>query len=221
MKKFCIVFIMLITTIVVGNAQFFIEGGFRVSYSDSKNTGSDIIYDLSSFSFSASPKIGYWLNDRMAVGANIFYSETIINNNTSNLNDPAQVIKSKKILPQYGFSIFGRYELYRIRRFAVLTEGDMSISIGNTKEKLESITRKTESTSSISLGVVPLISYDLTDKFSLITTCNFMRLHFHSDTSKNEVTGSKVTSDFFDFDTHSNIFNSLSDISISFSYKFR
>jgi hypothetical protein len=96
----------------------------------------------------------------------------------------------------------------------------MGIYGSTSKEKLESLTKKIGSSTSFGIDLFPLISYDLTEKISIISVCDFMSLGFASTTYKGYDPDTNQTSNHFGFSTGSTLYNSLSNIKIGFSYKF-
>jgi hypothetical protein len=221
MKKAVITFIILVATVTAGNAQFFVEGGLGVSFSEGEYTQEGSMTNRTSGStFNISPKVGYWVNDRMAVGASVFYYGSTQKTAISGPDNPDPERKTELRQPRLGFSVFGRYQLLQISKFSVLAECSMGMHGNKTKQKSESITKETSSDTYLNMNMFPLISYDLTDRISLITTCDFMSLRFTSYTFKNKEIDRKTTSHGFSFGTNSSIFNSLSDIRIGFMYKF-
>ena len=74
MRKTIISCVILITAVVTGRAQFFIEGELSVRYYEYKDTYSGVSKKSNShLTIYISPKVGYWLNDRMSVGVNATY----------------------------------------------------------------------------------------------------------------------------------------------------
>ena len=221
MKKVFIVCIALFTAVVAGHAQFFIEGNVGVSSSEDKITVGKITHNRSSdLFFSVSPKAGYWLNERIAVGIGLSYIGQAADNQIISQNNPEQETGVKGTHSLFGFSVFGRYQLYRMQKFSVLVECAVDMSGGGNKNTSESVTKKTQSETLFGINVFPLLSYDLTDRFSLITTCDFLSLGFNSHTVKSEESDLKMTANNWGLNAQSSVFDNLSDISIGFIYKF-
>ena len=142
----------------------------------------------------------------MAVGASVSYS---IFTEKYNKDQNGQEIENLEMLiPQYGFSVFGRYQLFRMEKFAMLAECAMNIGSGSRKET-SGLTTEKQSVSSLGINVFPVITYDLTERINLITTCDFLRLGFNSYTFKDK--DRKITSNEFGFSTQSTVFSYLSD----------
>jgi len=203
MKKTVIMFIMLATITIASNAQFFVEGSFDLHHLNG-NT-SDGVKSTSSFSFSISPQVGYRLNNNIAVGTNVSIGYSSINNLNS----------EKSTNQNWNFSVFGRYRLLGTEKLSLHIETPVGIGGKITKEN----TKKTLSQSVIFINAFPLVSYNLTEKLSIITKCDFLSLGFTYTNTKNDV-GDNITKNNFGFNAQSTIFSSLSNIKIGFIYNF-
>lgn len=216
MKKVFIVFIMLTAAGVTGNAQFFVEGDINVSYQDAGTPGNNS--KMSQFRFEISPKAGYWLTEHIAVGSNVSYS--ISNTKFEIDNPPLEPGVSEDIRTEYGLSVFGRYKIKAPKRFSFLLESSLGIRSRIEKEKNDALTKKVGSVFFVDAVIFPAISYDLTDRFSIVAVCDFLSFGLHFSTAKNEDTGQKVHNNVIGFNTGSTIFNSLSNIKLGFIYNF-
>jgi len=216
MKIIINVFIMLVATIATVNAQFFVEGGFGVGYRGGNESDGGVSKDsYSTLTITVAPKVGYWLSDGISVGASPFFI-------WDNQKIPATQTKEKSELKtqRWGFSVFGRYRLLGTEKFSVLVESSMDIGGGTVKEKIGSDTSLSRSMSSIRFNVFPALSYDLTDKFSIIARCETFNLGFTSETIKDKITDRKVTTNYFNFRGSSSIYGRIDGISIGFIYNF-
>jgi hypothetical protein len=207
MKKKILFLVILCMTVVTSSAQFFIEGNLGGSYAEVKGKNEGILSSQgSSYSISIAPKVGYWLNDRMAIGLAASYGRS------TSKSENVQQGNS-----QYGFSTFGRYQLYRKEKFSLQAEG----SLGYNKYRAQSNPSSGSSASSnvVGINVYPLIVYDLTDRFGMIATSDLMSLGFNYQALK--YTSSESTSKSSDYrfglSTDAMIFNSLR---VGFIYKF-
>ena len=221
MKKKLIVLTILLITTSVSHAQLFIEGNLRVGYNTNKGTVGENDESNSSLTFGVAPKVGYWLNDRMAIGVSISYNR---NNQTHRyMSDPDQEKQWQKAFSsQFGFSVFSRYQLFSINKLNVLAESSLGITKGITKAKQTSIAVfSSGSYNSMEINVYPVVSYDLTDRVSILTSCDFARFGFSTGASKNKTTGIKSSGSNFGFGAGSNILNSLADVRVGFIYKFK
>ena len=215
MKKIIILCILLITTAVTtANAQFFIEGNVEFKGMNGKVTGFN---SVNTNTFSISPDIGYWLNDKVAIGINpIFFISSNKNMNPNNVYDSDLDLKAQGWM----FLVFGRYKLWGTEKLSLLIETPVGYGKSTQKETKYAMTTADISKSQFSVFVHPLVSYKLSEKFSIVTRCNFLSFGFNSFNSKDKVNDRKSTNNQFSFDAQSTLFNSVGGISIGFTYNF-
>ena len=211
-KRVIITFIMLVATISAGNAQFFVEGNVGVHYSVS-NTNTDIAtanVELSKSSINFSPQAGYWLNDNIAVGTRVTFSQDNSKNTTGSI-----VSEDKR--SNWRISAFSRYKLWGTEKICLLLDGSIYY-----EKNSHSTSRFSSSGSQIGILVFPAVSYNLNEKFSIITGCNFLSMELYSVNGKSDNTdgsNSKTKIHLFDFGANSTLF-SLTNIKLGFIYNF-
>ncbi|MDR2148995.1 MAG: outer membrane beta-barrel protein [Tannerella sp.] len=217
-KQSLLILVISMMTVASGYAQFFVEGsmsvnqiGYERKYAVEEET------DLGkTVSFGLSPKVGYWFNDRVAAGISASYE---ISDETSKVLDQEDQAK-KRNMPSIGISVFSRYKFFQIKKIAVLAEGSVGSNWRRDKMKEGSDIRIDQSSTSLYINVRPLLTYDLTDKYSLETICDFAGLIFNATSTKDELTGNKYKTNNFRFNTGSTLISSLGNISIGLIYKF-
>jgi hypothetical protein len=214
MKKTFIVLTILLTAATAANAQFFIEGELGMSYYENDGKEENITtINSSSLDFTVSPKVGYWLNERISVGVSASY---IRSSSKTNADIPNQGITvSEYWSSSLGFSVFGRYQLYRKEKLSLLAECEAGHRTINSKNKTNEMNAKSTVKN---IYVFPVILYDLTERISIKASCNFMRLGFSSSNTKQEI-NKQYASKSFGFHVGSET-NSLPGIGVSFMYKF-
>ena len=204
MKKIIILCILITTTIITANAQFFIEGGVNL-----RSLNTEV---LSSTNFGISPIVGYWLNENIAVGIN---PSVGANKEVSDVIYPEDYSLKNRI---WMFSVFGRYKLWGTEKLSLLVETPVRYGISTLKRKENANTVVDGSHSLFSVYAQPLVSYKLSERFSMVATCNFLNIGFSSSTNKEN---SKSTINQFNFNAQSSLFDSLGNISIGFIYNFK
>ena len=220
MKKICSVFVILIATIVAGKAQFFVEGsiGMYLDKSDYERYG--ITDNLtSSFSFSISPLLGYRLNDNIAAGIKTRFYRNTNNRFIADEDNPEVTIEVEHRTRDWELSAFIRNKLWRMEKLFILVES--GIYIGNHFYEVKKGTKIIPNTDRFIVGIyaLPLISYNLTDKFSIIAKCSFLSLDFHTFSDKiSEIEVHKNKTFQFNFETV--FLRSLSDVQIGLIYNF-
>lgn len=218
-KRKLLIFIISIMTVASGYAQFFVEGGLGIGYYEDKSPKVDKleVEPTTRLSVGFSPKVGYLFSDRMAAGASVLYSNYHVNEKSPDQNYQ----KRKTYNSEMGISVFSRYQLFRMNKFAVVAEGSMGGSKEQRKLNDDSNILYNYSLMTFSINVSPLLMYDLTDKYSLVTSCDFASLNLSTSTSKDEQTGDKSKTNNFGFGTGSTLISSLGNIRIGFIYKFK
>jgi hypothetical protein len=219
MKKVIISFVVLVTAICSSNAQVFIGGelGLKFSGGNTKN-GSTTIDSPTTFGIRFSPKVGFYLNDKFAIGGEVLLG-------TSIYNDKAVTNETTDTEVEWGIAPFVRYSVLEFGKFSVLFEGTAGLYGTSSKSKTGNTTVDLPSTLSVGLIVAPLLSYELTEKISLEMELDFLSLGIVSTTQTTKVSGSsdiKRNNTYFGVGADSNnVLNSdLGAVTIGFIYKF-
>jgi hypothetical protein len=220
MKKLFITIALALATAVACNAQYFVGGSLGLSTHSSKTEidGYGTVKSPSTFGFSITPKVGYYLNPKVAVGlsASFGYSDSTIYTTT-----PKTEVKT------YSWSVspFARYSFLQFGKFSVLAEATVGINGSSLKTK-ETSTVDGISTFGYGVNVAPILSYDISKKFSLETKLNFLALGFNYTKTKTpaeiSATGTEqnVKESDFGFGVNSNNLVTVGDITIGAIYKF-
>jgi hypothetical protein len=196
--------------------KFFIEWDAKVSYNDSEI--SNYNNQISQFAFGISPKAGYWLTDNFAVGTSVSYS--ILKTKFDIKNPLLTTNVSESIRSEYGFLVFGRYKIQLPKSFSLFLESSLGVRSLIEKEKMDALTKKIGSTFFTDIIIFPAISYNITDRFSIVTTCEFLNLGIHLSNTKIEDTGQKTHNNVIGLNTQSAVFSSLGSIKLGFIYNF-
>ncbi|MDR2037972.1 MAG: porin family protein [Bacteroidales bacterium] len=220
MKKIFITFAVLLTVVFVSNAQLFVGGSLGLSTTGGKEkTGSNSVDKESTFGFEISPKVGYYLSDKFAIGGEVtlgFESEKTPDANGGD--------DQKDNFFSWGIAPFARYSVAEFGKFSVLLEGGVGIFGGTSKTKLGSQSFDGPSLFGFGVNVTPLLSYSLSDRFNLEMGLNFLNFGFNTWTIKTDGnpddTKDRTTNFGFGVDTD-NVFQAdLGAVTIGFIYKF-
>ena len=219
-----IIVIAAVTMTLAANAQAFIEGNLSVSYSNDEKTDFGSKYSNSSIRTNISPKIGFLLNDKFAIGGSMSIIIGSGNSDSINYNEEHH-LKIRDL--GLGFSIFSRYKILEKGKFSLLVEGSTGIQRITTKTNFEHVEKSGVQWGghnkyemfSFGISIAPVVSYDITDNISIITTSDFLSLNFLHSINKDEYSN-RNTSNNFGFGAKSTIFSSLEGIRIGFIYKF-
>jgi len=220
MKVKVITFIMLTSSVAFSYAQnctrchtrcntsFFVEGSILFTGFEGRVIDTD--FRREGYGFEVSTKAGYWLNDRIAVGIDVTYAT----------QNPIGEVKFTS--NYFGLGAFSRYQLFRWDRLAILAEGSAGVRLGTGNEDSVSELNTEYSLTDFVFIVRPLITYDISNRFSVVVVCDFMRLVFQHRINRTYSEGfhtETITTQFY-FGASSTVFDSLSDIRIGFSFNF-
>ena len=93
---------------------------------------------------------------------------------------------------------------------SLLLEGSANYGGLKTKEKAGSNTTEGDPETALGIGILPVLTYSLTDRLSLEASCDFLRLGFQSLTRKDvDNSSNKTTVNNFGFGVNSFGFNHL------------
>ena len=216
MKKVTTVFYFLVVAVVAANAQFFVEGSVGVLYSES-TTSNDVFPLLAAqtiLKFNASPVLGYQLNDKFAVGVKATFSKQT--EKMSLLGESGDVIESETQSDWKTFSVFNRYKLWGTQKFSLLLESSIFFDKYNYSGREP---QYGSNSSGKGVNVLPLVTYDLSEKFNFIVRCDFLDFEFRNETTITKA-GTKTKDNRLRCGLSSDIFTSLFNISLGIIYKF-
>ena len=183
MKKTFLVMMFAVMTAICAQAQMFVGGSMGIDFGATKQTlGSTTNNGPATSAFELSPKVGYYLSDNFAVGLNATLAFASQNNRADN--------PTKQKGTEWGFAPFARLSLLNIGNFSILLEGGVGIFGSSSKTTTGSTTLDGPSVFGFGMGVMPLLSYTLTNRINLEASTNLARLALVSETEK---TGSGTT----------------------------
>jgi len=221
------IIVILILTIMTGKAQclypvkrnFFVQGDIgTVSHMDIKWSGSGSPSSNTSNSYSITPRIGYWLSDKFAIGAGVSFLESTTKDMVPDPNNQGQEVEIVKRSPTWEFFVFSRYKIWDMEKLSLQLESSVGVLEKKLEEKGGSTTQKTSlSYSEYRVGIVPLISYDLTNKVSIIAQADFFSLNFAHGTLKYPDIDQKRTSNVLEFGARK---TTIGGFLIGFTYNF-
>ena len=222
MKKVTTVFYFLVVAVVAANAQYFAEWSMGMNYDDFKvpEFGNYTTLTSNKF-FVVSPSVGYRLNENFAMGVKVSLTGTTRSNiDLDDPNNPDSRIEVESKMRGWVFSVFDRYKLWGTKKLSLFVESSIFISGNSTKDKRGSIINYDQYRSAVGIKALPLVTYDLSDKFSIISTCDFFSLTFMYETDKRKLDNVKFKKTYFLFDSLSDIFTSLGSIKLGIIYNF-
>ena len=196
MKRFFIVAVILSASVCAVNAQIFVGGdvGFDINFGKYKNDGVSV--DNPTYTtFSISPKVGYYLSDKLAIGMELGVNSSIAKTSQTEGDDYKLSRTLINVAP------FVRCGLIEVDKLSLLLEGSVGLVFGKDKAKQGSVSADGSKYFGFGAFVLPVLSYDLTDKLALELSCDFLRFGFSSLSEKYEK--EKETSNDFGFGLNS------------------
>jgi hypothetical protein len=196
------VFIFLIVSVLMlstGYAQqFFIGGslGVRSNSTESTSALDNHSYSSSSFAFSIAPMAGYYFNDAFAMGLRVNLGGSTGNSFIPNPNIMSDVLKRKTTQTQWGIDAFSRYNVWELKKFTLSFEGSLRVSGVKSKTTTESQSDISGHATLFGINVVPLLSYCLTNRWSIESQFNFMGLNFNTLVSKDSNSNKTTQNNF-------------------------
>jgi outer membrane protein len=182
-KIFTIAVLLLFISSMV-KAQLFVSGSLSLSTSNSKYTSGTTTEDGDkTFDFNFNPKVGFFLNDKFAVGLGFLFG-------TSKTTTPVYDefgAKTDEIykLNSWGIAPFARYYLAKTGNLSFFGEGTLGFGGGTTKTTTGSTTVEGPKVTMMGIYIAPALSYDLSDKFAI--EASFGELSYSSTTSKQTI----------------------------------
>lgn len=236
MKKLFLTLAVILAGSSIANAQLFIGGQLSVGSLSSDKVTETVTtptetltadYNPShTFSFGIAPKIGYMLNDKMAVGAFLGFDMTTQKNPYDDYGHFDAEGTHK--FTNFGGGVFFRYYLINADKFSFYGEAQVGIKLGTENDtyvytdasKTVTVDKKGPKSTTLGIGIIPGISYKLNDHFALDANFDILSLGFeHSKQTYKEEDGNEKYE-------YSSINNNLGlrvnngGISVGFHYNF-
>ena len=228
MKKLLLTAAVLFAASTIANAQLFVGGNLGLGYysiDKYEMTGgpTTITMDpIKVLDFTIAPRIGFGLNEKMAVGVDLCYD---MNNysypdNYDDMNETGH----KKSETSFGAGLFFRYYALQVGQFSLFAEASAGLKMGSSKEeyKIDNVTTTVDKpkTTEIFAGIVPGISYKMNEKWQFDAYLGLCELRFVNTTSKMEKSGSTSTSTDSRFDLGINQHSSGNVLTLGVVYNF-
>lgn len=174
---------------MTANAQWVLGGNIEASHDNFHAT--DYAAGTTVNHFSIAPKVGYWLNDDMQIGAQIgwgydynrnYLLDVDHYNSTSNTGVSGQ--------PTITIAPYFRYNVASWKNFTVFAEAQLNLGLhlessNFTNTPTEVTTNNGDNFTSIGLSVVPGLNYSFTDHISMDLYVNLLRCYANFATAEN------------------------------------
>jgi outer membrane protein len=188
---------------VGGNIGF--NTGNQKSLDGSVTTGKG-----SNFNLDLSPNVGKFLSEKVAVGIalNISFSQNTTGVNTETTTKASSI----------GASPFLRYYAVKWNKLALYGQGNLGFDLSNSSVTTGGSKSDGPKQTSLYLTLSPGLSYDVTEKLSLITSINIFNFGYNYHITKDGTT--KTTSSNFNIGGGLGNIVSIGAISVGAYYKF-
>ena len=207
----------LLATFLTVNAQVFVGGSLGLNLGGGKNSSYNSEGSGYGFGFNISPQVGYYLNNDLAIGVRVSLDNNWSNNKATYPDEPTNDRVSKSFRNYWGIHFFGRYKLIElgIENLSLLAEGLIGVQGSSNKQTENEITTKYPGSTVYSINARPVLSYKLSDRLDVLAYCDFLTIGYNYQTQKGSLFDQKSKYHSFNLG-----FNSFSDLSIGFLYKF-
>jgi len=121
--------------------------------------------DVSTFTLGVTPKVGYFVTDKIVVGLDLGIA-------MNNSNDKASDIKTSGL--EFGGGAFARYYVMPKDHFAMFFEGGVNTSFGSSSVETAGVSVDGPSTFSLNAGITPGISVYVSKKIALEANYGFL-----------------------------------------------
>lgn len=177
MKKIILVSFLIVSAVIISNAQYFVGGSIGFNHYGGKlDNGTTSVDKTSGSTFSFAPKGGMFLSDKIMVGLQLSIA-------SSNVKTPGMVeqVDRAKV---FGIMPFGRYYAFRLNKIALFAQGNFGLAFGSEESTVGSTTTEGPKTTAISFNIFPGISYDLNEMISLEASLNGLNIGISNVTEK-------------------------------------
>ena len=168
--------IALVAFAMAANAQLILGGQFGVN-NQTRNDGNYSVSSASSFSFNINPKVGYQLNEKIQLGAQVIYGYSTTKSyfgkdNTFNVTP----------VSQFGFSPYVRWNFGSWKNCSLFLEGSFVFGISpetkttNSVNGTEVTVNNKDKFTYMGIHIVPGLNYSFSEHFSMDLYINIARL---------------------------------------------
>lgn len=232
MKKLVLTFAVIFAATTIANAQLFVGGnlGFGVQSNGKTETVSGgvttTVEPVKTLNFTIAPRIGYNLNDKMAVGLDLSFGM----NNDKYPDNYFGLTETNSSYSQttMGAGLFFRYYLMEVGQFSLFAEAAAGLQLGNGKQEytIGSTTTTVDApkTTDILVSIVPGISYKVNEKLQFDAYLGICEVLFSNTVTKSETTfGSTTTTttvkdNYFGLGINNNRLGSIFQVGVVYNF---
>ena len=136
--------------------------------------------------------------------------------------DTGDEVQLVRRAPEWSFAVFSRYKLLGFKKITFLVESSAYVSEKKRMDNSTSLSvyKFNDSEHTIGVNILPLVTYDISDKWSFIAAGDFLSLDLSSKTERNMDTGFVAKRNHFGFTGQSTLFSRVPEIRIGVIYHF-
>jgi len=248
MKKLLFIFAICTIALTV-NAQLFVGGSMSLGVQSNRQRGFDdkdkknnTATSTTNFSFHLGPRVGYCINDKLAVGGDVllgFDANPIGGQGTSTTVGYQDDKKSKKVTTStttfnWGIFPFVRYNFLTFNKFSIGLEGSIGIGGWHTSGKTvykdpptgvdKTTKRKWPATIGIQVfNIKPVMAFQVKEHLFIATSLDFLGFHYniavqgHKKASGDQQGNGNTTTTIHDFGFN---IQRMTEVSIGVVYQF-
>lgn len=175
MKRLLLLTVLAFAFVSFSNAQVFVGGSIGVEGLNGSTRTEDVTDDKpSTTSFTFSPVIGYTFSEEFEAGIAL----GIMTGKMKNPSNIELIPDEVETMFGYGASIFARYYPIRMDEFGLFLHGELLFSSILEKMKIGDTKIDGPTTYTFGFGILPGVSYDISDNVSLYAQINALNLGF-------------------------------------------
>jgi hypothetical protein len=221
MRKVIFSAMVALSSATMASAQLFVGGS--VGFDGSGTTtpiGADKDEEYrGSFAWRVSPTVGYSLSDNFLVGLTLGFGTNAANTSSSRTIGGTTTESSTST---FGWSVapFARYTALTFGNFGFAAEARVGIVGTSAKSKVAGTSTDDPSTLGFGISVVPVLTYNLSDRVQLFTNLNFLNLYFSHTSSGLPNDDRKTSANTYGLGVDANSLFTLGAISVGAVWRF-
>jgi len=179
MKKVIILLVALFAAVTLSNAQLYVSGGIGIHSEGGKVIdGSSTDQKESFLTLNVSPMVGFYLSDNFLVGLGIDFGRV----SWKDKDD----VNVKANASCFGIGPFVRARMIQGGNLSFWMEGAFTFAAVSGKDIDGSSTTEMDPITAIGIGILPVLSYELSNSLYVELSCDFLRLYFNAITEKDK-----------------------------------
>lgn len=161
--------------------DIFLGGSLNFNMGSSKGEVAGVSADgPKTLNFGISPRVGYFLSDKIVVGLDLGF-------NSASSNDDSSGTEIKTSSSMYGGGVFARYYIVPADRFALFFEAGVGAMLGGSKVETAGVSVDGPNSFNLNAGLTPGVAFYVSKRVAL--EANYGFLGYTSTSTKIETAG--------------------------------